>query len=184
MDSVFDSFFNHDLQIMIENKAIQSKITAYADKLNNKYKNSSLLIICILNGAVPFLEDLCNNLTFTYETEYIKIHSYEGMNRTVIKSSANKMIEFNPRDKNILIIDDICDSGHTLKFIVNSLNKYHPKSIATTVLLNKSINSKVFNADTSLFDIPDKFVVGYGLDYQENYRSSKNIYTLNLISKT
>lgn len=168
---------NHELKIMIEYKSIQSKINNYATQLNSDYINKKLIIICILKGAVPFLKDLCNNLNINYDIYFIDINSYKGIKRNKITA---ENITFDVKNKNILVIDDICDTGHTLKYITEQLENKNPKSLITAVLLNKVIKSKVFNANTSLFDIPDKFVVGYGLDFNNKYRFLKDIYTMTI----
>jgi len=166
---------DHELKIMIENKSIQSKIHNFATQLNSEYTNKELIILCILKGAVPFLKDLCDNLNINFDIYFIDINSYKGMERNKITS---ENITFQVKDKNILVIDDICDTGHTLKYLSDQLKNKDPKSLFTAVLLNKVIKSKVFNANTSLFDIPDKFVVGYGLDFNNKYRFLKDIYTI------
>ena len=168
---------NHELKIMIEYTSIQSKINNFATQLNSEYINKELIIICILKGAVPFLKDLCNNLNIEYDIYFMDINSYKGMERNKITS---ENITFDVKNKNILVIDDICDTGHTLKYITKELKNKNPKSIVTAVLLNKVIKSKVFNANTSLFEIPDKFVVGYGLDFNNKYRFLKDIYTITI----
>lgn len=168
---------NHELKTMIEYKSIQSKINNFATQLNSEYINKELIIICILKGAVPFLKDLCNNLNIEYDIYFMDINSYKGMERNKITS---ENITFDVKNKNILVIDDICDTGHTLKYITKELKNKNPKSIVTAVLLNKVIKSKVFNANTSLFEIPDKFVVGYGLDFNNKYRFLKDIYTITI----
>ena len=168
---------NHELKIMIEYKSIQSKINNYATQLNTDYINKKLIIICILKGSVPFLKDLCNNLNINYDIYFIDINSYKGIKRNKISS---ENITFDVKNKNILVIDDICDTGHTLKYITEQLENKNPRSLITAVLLNKVIKSKVFNANTSLFDIPDKFVVGYGLDFNNKYRFLKDIYTMTI----
>lgn len=166
---------DHELEIMIEYKSIQSKITDYASQLNFEYCNKQLIILCILKGAVPFLKDLCDNLNIEFDIHFLDISSYEGIKRNKIRS---ENITFQVTNKNILVIDDICDTGHTLKHVTDLLKNQNPKSLLTAVLLNKVIKSKVFNVNTSLFDIPDKFVVGYGLDFNDKYRFLKNIYTM------
>ncbi len=168
---------NHELKTMIEYKSIQSKINNFATQLNSEYINKELIIICILKGAVPFLKDLCNNLNIEYDIYFMDINSYKGMERNKITS---ENITFDVKNKNILVIDDICDTGHTLKYITEELKNKNPKTIITAVLLNKVIKSKVFNANTSLFEIPDKFVVGYGLDFNNKYRFLKDIYTITI----
>jgi hypoxanthine phosphoribosyltransferase len=168
---------NHELKTMIEYKSIQSKINNFATQLNSEYINKELIIICILKGAVPFLKDLCNNLNIEYDIYFMDINSYKGMERNKITS---ENITFDVKNKHILVIDDICDTGHTLKYITEELKNKNPKTIITAVLLNKVIKSKVFNANTSLFEIPDKFVVGYGLDFNNKYRFLKDIYTITI----
>jgi hypoxanthine phosphoribosyltransferase len=168
---------NHELKTMIEYKSIQSKINNFATQLNSEYINKELIIICILKGAVPFLKDLCNNLNIDYDIYFMDINSYKGMERNKITS---ENITFDVKNKHILVIDDICDTGHTLKYITEELKNKNPKTIITAVLLNKVIKSKVFNANTSLFEIPDKFVVGYGLDFNNKYRFLKDIYTITI----
>ena len=168
---------NHELKTMIEYKSIQSKINNFATQLNSEYINKELIIICILKGAVPFLKDLCNNLNIEYDIYFMDINSYKGIERNKITS---ENITFDVKNKHILVIDDICDTGHTLKYITEELKNKNPKTIITAVLLNKVIKSKVFNANTSLFEIPDKFVVGYGLDFNNKYRFLKDIYTITI----
>ena len=168
---------DHELKIMIKNKSIQSEIVNFASQLNSDYANKQLIILCILKGAVPFLKDLCDNLNIDFDIYFIDINSYKGMKRNKIVS---ENITFQVNDKHVLVIDDICDTGHTLKYITDQLKNRNPKSLLTAVLLNKLIKSKVFNASTSLFDIPDKFVVGYGLDFNNKYRFLKDIYNVTI----
>ena len=167
---------NHDLTLMIDENLIQSRIIKFGNQLNKKYSTSELTIICILKGAVPFLKDLTNNLKIDYDIQYLDVKSYKGIKRQQITSEE---ITFNCENKNILIIDDICDTGHTLIHVINLLRKHNPKNINTAVLLNKQIKSKEYKADTSLFDISNEFVVGYGLDYNNRYRFLNKIYKLN-----
>ena len=166
----------HDLTLMIDKNLIQSRITKFGNQLNKKYSSSNLTIICILKGAVPFLKDLTNILNIDYQIEYLDVKSYKGTKRQKITSDE---IKFNCKDKDILIIDDICDTGHTLIHVINLLSKHNPKDINTAVLLNKQIKSKEYQANTALFEISDEFVVGYGLDYNNKYRFLYSIYILN-----
>ncbi len=167
---------NHDLTLMIDNNVIQSRVSKFGNQLNQKYSSGNLIIICILKGAVPFLKDLASSLKIDYDIQYLDVKSYKGTKREKITSDE---IKFNCENKDILIIDDICDTGNTLIHVINLLNKHNPKEINTAVLLNKQIKFKEYKANTSLFDISDEFVVGYGLDYNNKYRFLNNIYILN-----
>ena len=120
----------HDLTLMIDKNLIQSRITKFGNQLNKKYSSSNLTIICILKGAVPFLKDLTNILNIDYQIEYLDVKSYKGTKRQKITSDE---IKFNCKDKDILIIDDICDTGHTLIHVINLLSKHKPKDINTNI---------------------------------------------------
>ena len=163
------------MQLLISNNEIKNAIKLFADKINSNYQNKEVIIIAILKGSVLFLRDLCEYLDFKNSIEYVDISSYKGKNRNQLVSLPFKI---NVNNQNILIIDDICDTGNTLSFITNLIKRNNPKSIRTSVLLKKNIQNTKFMPDDYLFLIPDKFVVGYGLDYNEKYRFLNQIYTL------
>ena len=163
------------MQLLISNNEIKSAIKLFADKINSNYQNKEVIIIAILKGSVLFLRDLFEYLDFKNSIEYVDISSYKGKSRTEIVSLPFKI---NVKNKNILIIDDICDTGNTLSFITNLIKRNNPKSIRTSVLLKKNIQNTKFMPDDYLFSIPDKFVVGYGLDFNEKHRFLNQIYTL------
>ena len=163
------------MQLLISNNEIKNAIKLFADKINSNYQNKEVIIIAILKGSVLFLRDLFEYLDFKNSIEYVDISSYKGKCRTEIVSLPFKI---NVKNKNILIIDDICDTGNTLSFITNLIKRNNPKSIRTSVLLKKNIQNTKFMPDDYLFSIPDKFVVGYGLDFNEKHRFLNQIYTL------
>ncbi len=163
------------MQLLISNNEIKNAIKLFADKINSNYQNKEVIIIAILKGSVLFLRDLFEYLDFENSIEYVDISSYKGKNRNKIVSLPFKV---NVKNQNILIIDDICDTGNTLSYITNLIKRNNPKSIRTSVLLKKNIQNSIFVPDDYLFLIPDKFVVGYGLDYNEKYRFLNQIYTL------
>ena len=115
------------------------------------------------------------HLDFKNNIEYVDISSYKGKKRVEIKSLP---FDINIQNQNILIIDDICDTGNTLSYVTDLINKNNPKSVRTSVLLKKKIKNSIFKPDDYLFLIPNKFVVGYGLDFNNKYRFLKEIYTL------
>ena len=163
------------MKLLISNKEIKSAIKLFANTLNSQYENKEVIIIAILKGAVLFLQDLHEHLDFKNKIEYVDISSYKGNERGEIKSLP---FEINIQNQNILIIDDICDTGNTLSYITDFINKNNPKSVRTSVLLRKKIHNCIFIPDDYLFSIPNKFVVGFGLDFDEKYRFHKEIYTL------
>lgn len=163
------------MKLLISNKEIKSAIKLFANKLNSEYDNKEVIIIAILKGAVLFLQDLHKHLDFENKIEYVDINSYKGKVRGEIISSP---FDINMQNQNILIIDDICDTGNTLSYITDLINKNNPESVRTSVLLKKKIDNSIFIPDDYLFSIPNKFVVGFGLDFDEKYRFLKEIYTL------
>lgn len=163
------------MKLLISKNKLQSAIKLFANELNTHYENKEVIIIAILKGAVLFLQDLYDHLDFQNNIEYVDISSYKGKKRGEIKSLP---FEINIQNQNILIIDDICDTGNTLSYISDLINKNNPKSVRTSVLLKKKINNTIFIPDDYLFLIPNKFVVGYGLDFNNKYRFLKEIYSL------
>ena len=163
------------MKLLISNNKLQSAIKLFANELNTHYENKEVIIIAILKGAVLFLQDLHDHLDFKNNIEYVDISSYKGKKRGEIKSLP---FEINIQNQNILIIDDICDTGNTLSYITDLINKNNPKSVRTSVLLKKKINNTIFIPDDYLFLIPNKFVVLYGLDFNNKYRFLKEIYSL------
>ena len=163
------------MELLISNHEIKNAIKLFADKINSNYRNKEVIIIAILKGSILFLHDLFEHLDFKNSIEYVDISSYKGKNRNQLISLPFKI---NVKNQNILIIDDICDTGNTLRFITKLIKKDHPKSIRTSVLLKKKTQNNIFMPDDYLFLIPDKFVVGYGLDFNEKYRFLNQIYTL------
>ena len=126
------------MQLLISNNELLRAIKLFADKLNTHYENKEVVIIAILKGAVLFLKDLYEHIDFKNSIEYVDISSYKGKIRSEIKSLPFKI---NIQNQNILIIDDICDTGNTLNYLTDLINKNNPKSIRTAVLFYKSVSS-------------------------------------------
>ncbi len=151
---------------------IKLKIHKLANEISKKYKKKKLTLLCILKGSFIFASDLMreleNNKIFT-EIFFINAKSYDGFNSTGnIKILGDLSFV---KNKNILVIEDIYDTGLTLKKIINEILKYKPNSLEVCVLLYKKKSRKnKIKIDYIGFKIPDKFVVGYGLDYNEKFR--------------
>tara|TARA_B100000676_G_scaffold185141_1_gene182074 strand:- start:342 stop:857 length:516 start_codon:yes stop_codon:yes gene_type:complete len=159
---------------LINSDDIQSRVSEIAADISKHYDGQELTIICVLKGSLLFTADLVKNMNVDINIEFMRISSYKGTNREEIKSL--EKIGFNVKDKNILIVEDIVDSGNTINFIVNELNKDNPKSIKIASLLFKP---DVYNFDMKIdwigFNIKNEFVVGYGMDYNEKFRNKKSI---------
>ncbi|MFH1453326.1 MAG: hypoxanthine phosphoribosyltransferase [Armatimonadota bacterium] len=159
-------------EIIITEEKIQSKIKELAGQISEDYKDKDLLMLVILRGGVMFLADLSRNLTINTSIDFMAVTRYSGSmtpsNEVKIIKDLDKPIE----DKDVLIIEDIIDNGKTLSFLTEHLKHRKPRSIKICTLLDKPERRKTsIQPDYNGFVIPDKFVVGYGLDYKQRYRN-------------
>jgi hypoxanthine phosphoribosyltransferase len=162
----------------LKEAAIQEKITALAVALNNDYAGKRPLFLSVLNGSFLFTADLFKQITIEAEVSFIKLASYKGTSSTgnVITAIG---LDMNVKDRHIIILEDIIDTGKTLHHYLPQLESMQPASVKIAVLLNKKEALQYpVQVDYSCFDIPNKFVVGYGLDYDGLGRNSKDIYQL------
>lgn len=164
------------LKVLITKAQIQKKVKELAESLSRDYsKNDYIILICNLKGAFIFLADLCRKITVPLCIDFIATSSYEGTESTenvrIIKD-----LKMNIMGKDIIIVEDIVDTGYTLAYIIEYLKLHHPKSIKVCTLLDKKCKRKVeIPIDYTGFIIDNRFVVGYGLDYNERYRELEYI---------
>lgn len=161
-------------KILITKRQIKSAIKKAAKWIDNTYKDNEkdLVLVGLLRGCVPFYGQLSSEITVDMMMDFILVSSFRGkktrMNKPVIETD----IKIDITDKNVLLIDDIIDSGYTTEFVVEHLKQKKPNSIKIMTFLNKQAGRKNgFKADYYCFDIEDKFLVGYGLDYEEKMRN-------------
>jgi hypoxanthine phosphoribosyltransferase len=162
----------------LKEAAIQEKITELALQLNKDYAGKRPLFLSVLNGSFLFTADLFKQITIEAEVSFIKLASYKGTSSTgnVITAIG---LDINVKDRHIIILEDIIDTGKTLHHYLPQLESMQPASIKIAVLLNKKEALQYpVKVDYACFEIPNKFVVGYGLDYDGLGRNSKNIYQL------
>ncbi len=162
----------------LKEAAIQEKITELAGQLNKDYEGKRPLFLSILNGSFLFTADLFKQITIEAEVSFIKLASYKGTSSTgnVITAIG---LDTNVKDRHIVILEDIIDTGKTLHHYLPQLDSMQPASVKIAVLLNKKEALQYpVKVDYACFDIPNKFVVGYGLDYDGLGRNSKDIYQL------
>ena len=161
-------------EILVDSREIDSLVSRIASEIDAAYTGEGrLLLLCILKGSVVFMGDLMKKLTSPVEIDFMKVSSYGAGTR----SSGNVHIKLDI-DRNdieecdIIIVEDIVDSGRTLSYLVEYLKNRGARSVRTCTLLDKPSRREVdFTADYVGREIPDAFVVGYGLDYDEKYRS-------------
>lgn len=165
-----------DFDIYLSESSIQERVKAIAETINDEYKNKRPLFIAILNGSFMFASDLFKYLTIDTEISFIKLASYRGMKSTgnVVTSIGLDVDLF---QKDIIIIEDIVDTGKTLYNFLPKLKDHHPASLKIAALLHKPEATRFpLTIDYTGFSIPDKFVVGYGLDYDGLGRNLREIY--------
>ena len=162
----------------LKEAAIQEKINELAGQLNQDYSGKRPLFLSVLNGAFLFTADLFKQITIEAEVSFIKLASYKGTSSTgnVITAIG---LDINVKDRHIIILEDIIDTGKTLHHYLPQLESMQPASVKIAVLLNKK-DALLYpvHIDYACFEIPNKFVVGYGLDYDGLGRNSRDIYQL------
>ncbi len=162
-----------DIQkVLISRFSIKRQIKRVAKEVSKAYFDKTPLLIGILNGSVPFLTELSLKLSINCEIQYMSTKSYFGGTESTGKVLLNSSLLPDVKNRDVLIVDDIMDSGITLNLIKETLLKNGAKSVKTAVLLNKITKRKVeIEPDFAAFKIPDLFIVGFGLDYKELYRN-------------
>lgn len=167
--------------ILIGEEELQNRVQELADMVSEKYADSEqdLLLVCVLKGAAFFLTDFARKLSIPSELEFMAVSSYGA---STSSSGVVRILKDLDRDiagRNVLIVEDIIDSGLTLSWLIRNLKGRNPASLDVVTLLRKP---EVVKADIDLldvgFDIPNEFVIGYGLDYAERYRDLPYVGTL------
>ena len=159
----------------IDSSEIKQRIKLLACDLNQQYKGKHAIVIGVLKGSICFLADLIRELDFSFSIEFVRAQSY-GMHGKNPKDIKLFDLDFDVSNQNLILIDDIFDRGVTLEKISQTLINANPKSLKTVVLLKKKKKQESkTHPDHFLFEIEDRFVVGYGLDYKEEYRGLADI---------
>lgn len=165
------------LEILFTEEQIQNRIAEIAQQINNLYKDEEIIAICVLKGAVLFAVDLIKHLNMPLQIEFIRLSSYGHGTTSSGKVHAVDISLPNLNDKNVLIIEDIVDTGLTAKFLLDFINgNFKTKSTKFCSLLDKKI-SRVTDVEPDYygFEVDDKFLVGYGLDDEGYNRNLKYI---------
>ena len=159
-------------ELLVTEEEIEQIVTRLGKEIDRDYADKNLVLVCVLKGSVMFTIDLSKKLNTVCEMEFVRTYSYG--NGTESSGEVQMKIDFDRPDMadcDILIIEDIVDSGNTLKFLVDHIKSKGPRSVKTCAFLDKPSRRKVdINPDYVGKEIPDKFVFGYGLDLFEKYR--------------
>lgn len=161
----------HSVEIMISEKKIKSRICELGNQISKNYHNNNIILIGLLRGSFIFIADLCRAINIAHEVDFMTISSYGNGMLSSCDVKILKDIDEDIFRKDVIIIEDIIDSGHTLKKVKEILSLRSPKSLSICTLLDKPKRREVsVKVDYIGFSIPDEFVVGYGIDYAQNYR--------------
>lgn len=166
-----------NFEILIKNKKIINRVKRLASELDKRYKNEPVLLVCVLKGAVVFYAELLKHIkSKNVELDFIQVKSYEGVSTTG-KITLVKDINANIKDKHVVLVEDIVDTGITANWLYEYLTPKQPKSLLMVSLLQKPTKLKVdLKIETLIgFSIDDLFVLGYGLDLDQKYRNLNDI---------
>ena len=163
-------------EVLIDEAAIAAKVRELGARITEDYRGKDLVLVSILKGALPFLADLMRQVQIPLALDFLEVSSYGNATETsgVVRILKDLAKPIEARD--VLVVEDILDTGHTLKFVLEHLRSQRPHSVHLCTLLDKPARREVpITVDYRGFEIPDKFVVGYGLDYAEQYRNVPHI---------
>lgn len=158
-------------RILLSKEEIDEKVKEIATQITNDYKGKDLIFVGVLKGCFIFMADLMRYIEINCNMDFMAVSSYKGTTSTgAVK--INKDLSQDIENKHVIIVEDILDSGVTLNYLKNYLSVRKPASIKIATLLDKPSRRKAdVYADYCCFEVPDSFVVGYGLDYDEKYRN-------------
>ncbi len=181
--SVPPNEYGQDVEaVLISQEDLQRRIQELADVVSEKYRNTAedLILVCVLKGAIYFLTDFSQALSIPAELEFMAVSSYGNATSSSGVVRILKDLDRDIAGRDVLIVEDIIDSGLTLSWLVRNLKSRHPNSLEVVTLLRKPDvqKARVEVLDVG-FEIPNEFVVGYGLDYAERYRDLPYVGTLN-----
>jgi len=169
-DSAHNSLDDID-RVLVDEATIQNRLKELGQEINEAYEGREVAVIAIINGAIIFVADLIRQLSIPLQLDCIRVSSYRDDTKPMQKPEVIDKIRLDLKGLDVLIIDDILDSGNTLARVTEMFRLMEPASLKTCVLLDKKTKRSVdFEADFVGFRIPDEFVVGYGLDFAERYR--------------
>ena len=159
--------------VLVDSKTLQSRVAALGRAISVDYAGKDLVLLCVLKGGVVFLTDLMRQLTIPHEIEFMAISSYgAGVRESSGAVRVLMDLETDIQGRDVLIVEDIVDSGRTMTYLLRTLWARKPASLGVCALLNKPSRRVVdVHLDYVGFDIPDEFVLGYGLDCDEKFRN-------------
>lgn len=168
------------IDVMISKEEIEKKVLELAKQIEKDYEGEEIVVVGILKGASVFVSDLIRNIDLDVKIDFMSVSSYGNSTESSGTVKILKDLDMDIKDKNVLVVEDIIDSGLTLSNLVKALETRKPKSLKLCTLLDKPKRRTVdIPVDYIGFEIEDKFIVGYGIDWAEKYRNLPYIGVVN-----
>ena len=160
------------VEVLISEEVVEARISELAEQISKEYEDKDLRIICILKGSIFFTCELAKRITVPVTLDFMSVSSYGSDTKSSGVIKISKDLDESILGRDILVIEDIVDSGNTLSYLLELLQSRKPNSMKLCTLLDKpERRRKPVRVDYTGFEIPDEFVVGYGLDYAQKYRN-------------
>ena len=165
------------IRVLLSEDKVNKRIREVAQQINKDYAGKEIHLICILKGGAMFMCELARRISIPVSFDFMSVSSYGAGTTSSGVVRILKDLDEDLKDKEVLIVEDIIDSGRTLSYLLELIQSRNPKSVRLCTLLDKPSRRviKDVNVDYVCFSIPDEFVVGYGLDYNQKYRKGKNL---------
>jgi len=170
-------------EVLIDEQTLQGRVAELGAEISADYPGDNLLLVCILRGGVPFMVDLSRNITVPHMMDFMAVSSYgTGARQSTGDVRVTLDLQTNIRDKDVLLVEDIVDSGHTIASVLEFLQSRQPRSLKVCTLMDKAERREaVVPIHYRGFNIPNKFVFGYGLDLDEYYRNLPFVGVVDLV---
>ena len=172
---------SENIRVLIEEDALDARIAELGSQISRDYEGEEVCLICILKGSVFFTCELAKRITVPVSLDFMSVSSYGAAMVSSGEIQVKKDLDEPIENKNVIVIEDIIDTGRTLKYLLEDLKKRNPKTLKLCTMLDKPDRRVVdVKTDYTGFVIPDEFVVGYGLDYDQRHRNLPYIGILEL----
>ncbi len=159
-------------KVLVDEVTLDARVSEIAEQINKDYAGEKLIVVGVLKGAFMFMSDLLKKINLDTEVYFLKAESYGKSTESSGTVKITKDVECDIKDMNVLLVEDIIDSGFTMREVFKLLSERQPKTLKLASCLSKPSRRECeINIDYLGFEIPDKFVIGYGLDYAEKYRN-------------
>ena len=160
------------IKVLLSEEEVDKRIQEIGDQISKDYAGRQVHLVCVLKGGCPFMCELAKRITVPVSYDFMAVSSYGSDTKSSGVVKIVKDLDEPLKDKHVLVVEDIVDSGRTLSYLLEMLKDRHPASLHLCTLLDKPERRVIdVDVDYTCFQIPDEFVVGYGLDYDQRYRN-------------